>query len=164
MKREIKFRAQAIHNGEWVYGLPVHYNRDPRIEKWTMYEESGLGVDIEEETLCQFTGLYDKNGKEIYEGDIVTMMRTPEKRRKRELVRHIVTSRNVCDWVFKSLAVEVCGLLMEGHSDFDSYKFEVMGNIYDNPELAQPYTLNLREIKPRKRKNNKIDVEIKFKV
>jgi hypothetical protein len=66
--------------------------------------------------------------------------------------------------VFESLAHEVSGLMMANHSDFDSYKFEIIGNIFDNPELAQPYSLNLPERKPRRRKKDKMDVVIKFKI
>jgi hypothetical protein len=77
------------------------------------------------------------------------------------MTRHIVTCHSVCDWVFESLAKEVLGLIMANHSDFDSYRFEVIGNVFDNPELAQPYSLNLPERKPRqRRRNNNVEIEI----
>jgi len=145
----------------WVYGDLRHYNRNPHTEKWTIHDPStGLETDIDETTIGQYTGMHDRSGKEIYESDIVAMMRTPEKRQRRELVRHVVTCHNVCDWVFESLANEVLGLMMFNHSDFDSYRFEVVGNIFDNPELAQPYSLNLPESKLRKRTNKNPQIEI----
>ena len=70
MTREIKFRAKAIHDGRWVYGLPRI--RDG-IEHVIIEDSTGLGEDADKETLGQFTGLLDKNGKEIYESDIVSI-------------------------------------------------------------------------------------------
>ena len=161
MNREIEFRGKRLDNGEWLYGDLMHDNRSG----YYIYPLDSLGLFAENkvapDTLGQFTGLHDKNGKEIYEGDIVTMMRKPEKQQRRELVRHVVTCHNVCDWVFESLAKEVLGLMIANHSDFDSYRFEVIGNIFDNPELAQPYSLNLPERKPRQRRqNNNAEIEI----
>ena len=155
--RQIKFRAQDIASNKWLYGDLRHHKDDVCI-----FEQGGMnGEQVKRGTIGQFTGLHDKDGKEIYEGDIVNMMRKPEKRQRRELVRHVVTCHNACYWVFESLAYEVIGLVMANHSDLDSYKFEIIGNIFDNPELAQPYSLNLPENKHRQRKRTD-DVELEL--
>ena len=135
MNREIVFRGKRLDNDEWLYGDLMHDNQGGcyiyPLDAENLYTENKVATD----TVGQFAGLVDKKGVKIFEGDIVTMMRKPEKRRHYELVRHVVTCNNVCDWVFKSLSNDVLGLVMANHSDFDSYKFEVIGNIYDNPEL-----------------------------
>lgn len=66
MKRQIKFRGKATANGHWVYGSLIDYGdktfaiRNRKSQPW-----------VQAETVGQFTGLHDRNGKEIYEGDIV---------------------------------------------------------------------------------------------
>lgn len=123
--REILFRGKRVDNGEWVEGLFVHMNADP--EMWIPFTDEemerykghifekirGIWVKVNRETIGQFTGLFDKHGKKIFEGDIM---------------------RNAGN------VVEFCsdGFCINGDSPLAFWtKTEVVGNIYDNPELLE---------------------------
>lgn len=130
--RTIKFRGKRNHSGEWHYG---HYTQGaffhPATEDETVRHliHADILYDVDPETVGQFTGLYDKDGKEIYEGDI--------------LCRKDGGALLTVEFRHGAFGYEYCG---EFHSwagnhnftfnPFDTdVDFGIIGNIHDNPEL-----------------------------
>lgn len=127
--REIKFRAKRLDNGEWISGDLHLHTPLPHI-----HSTRGDKAKIDTDTIGQFTGLHDKNGKEIYEGDIVkwtmTQIEVTEDGGYREYDSDEIGE---VEWRKDALYVgEYCAV---GFS-YDSEDYaEVIGNIHDNPEL-----------------------------
>ena len=120
--REILFKAKRKDNGEWVEGDAIH---EP-IGMSIRHEKNGMSVrvPVDPETLCQYTGLTDKNGKKIWENDILELPGED--------------GYFVCEWQEDTARFVLNG---EGLTvDFDnywSYEVEVIGNIFDNPDLLE---------------------------
>lgn len=125
--REIKFRGRTP-SGEWVCGdlhiMTIH----PHIH--TNFCSKFI---IDSDTIGQFTGLHDKNGKEIYEGDIISRKYTIGPQccfsEGKEEINYIGFRQSECKFIV------VCA--NRHHDLYEPYNrhVEVIGNIYDNPEL-----------------------------
>lgn len=134
--REILFRGKRLDNGAWVYGC---FNHIPcgrfRNDEYCIQTIKGNGrigrlYDVDPDTVGQYTGLTDKNGKNIFDGDIVQM---PFWRSKKSglFMKGIVE--------FHNAAFSVLWEHTEYGRNFLGYidDLEVIGNIHDNPELLE---------------------------
>ena len=133
--REILFRGKRVDNGEWVYGLPYKAKYGCISSIINDDEERFL---IFPETVGQYTGLTDKNGKEIYEGDIVCT-RFPKE------CEHAGNICSLGDILFRDGMFGIEWTQWKNDTfwglrriDEDFHKeIEVIGNIHDNPELLE---------------------------
>lgn len=123
--REILFRGKTI-NENWFYGLLVNKHG-----KWYINKPgSPVSYEIQPETICQYTGLTDKNGKKIWENDILEGHlddKFPEDVTREKVIWHESgwkTEEPGCDD-------------KEYLDEFDAENFEVVGNVFDNPELLE---------------------------
>lgn len=125
--REILFKAKRIDNGEWVEGNYVHTNSGREmICDGTVY--IGINrpcmIDIDASTICQYTGLTDKNGNKIWENDIVD-----------------THNRGVGYSRLEKVIYENGGFFpISTHGwecEPDADEIEVIGNVFDNKELLE---------------------------
>ena len=109
--RKIKFRAWAKGSKEMYYSN-FKINPDGKIETYGIYDYLEL---------MQFTGLHDKNGKEIWEGDIVNLSFT----------------NGIIDYVPPQFMISCKNNIGEIHHFNFERTMDVIGNIYENPELLE---------------------------
>ena len=139
LSREIKFRAWDVENNRWIYK-----------DGYTLDELCANGYEIAEKlnvlVWLQFTGLHDKNGKEIYEGDIMKVLDRDWSDAEKDTKILIVYYRND-----RYILINKAGIEESEKSEPNIYskewyevslfreygrdKFEIIGNIYENPEL-----------------------------
>ena len=135
--REILFRGKRKDTGEWIYG---HLHKMDGYG--TGYTEYGIQVQdistsrpwsvlVDPATVGQWTGLTDKNGEKIFEGDIVR-------------ARDDVFGSPFCNGIVGKVVYEEAAFFIETQNVIDSQYlynecavYEVIGNIYDNPELMK---------------------------
>lgn len=132
--REILFKAKRIEDDEWIEGYYQKRHNFLGNEEHLIFHVDGRTVweytEIVPETLCQFTGLCDKNGNRIWENDI--------------LMTHLDESYpedatyETVEWGVAGLVAHEIGSMDRKYIDkFDLEHYEVVGNIFDNKELLQ---------------------------
>ena len=131
--REILFRGKRIDNSEWIEGYYSYAHNGYNLEKHFIQDKTtGIRIEVNPETISQYTNMKDKNGKRIFEGDIceVTVF-TCEGEDKHFLCE-------VCfeyhSFIFRNLKRSNFDIPFSDIYDF-STDVEIIGNIYDNHEL-----------------------------
>ena len=139
--REILFRGKRKDNGEWEYGdlwCNPYGKRVVCIVSPINDQGTTGGNEVIPETVGQYTGLKDKNGKRIFEGDILHIAKIADGlgnyyHLPLDCPVNVVVKWDLCEWVWETLCEN------KHHISFPDawyyYECEVVGNIYDNPEM-----------------------------
>ena len=128
MAREILFRGKRTDNGKWVEGHLIVFPKSKitKIMVWNAADLDFDAIEVRPESVGQYTGLTDKDGKKIFEGDIVNCYTFTGMNDYRRGVVH--WNEMFCGWYGKESCSLLCGL---------GEIYEVIGNIHDNPELLE---------------------------
>ena len=126
MENRYLFRAKRIDNGEWTYGY-LYGIWERKYILWGMTNNVPDMTEVDPSTICQCTGLKDKNGQKIFDGDILEAHLDdsfPE-----DVTRVSVTFENM-KWCLVQK-----GMIPDPFETGEGKYWEVIGNIFDNPEL-----------------------------
>ena len=125
MKREILFRGKRVDTGEWVEGSLI--GNDVIVGKIVEFEEDYFCTEfwykVDPETVGQFTGMTDKKGKKLFEGDVYSMG-------EKNILYVVIFDKS--QFIGKQVGNRSLAGLEYWKSDI-----EIIGNIYDNPELLK---------------------------
>ena len=131
--REILFRGKRETDGEWIFGSLVKKINSAYIicEKIVGCVVDYTEYEVDPETVCQYTGLTDKNGRKIFEGDILKRVLLPTKRIENNFRIAFVPVKSCFS------AIDLDGSNVTFISDYinRNFEIEIVGNIFDNPEL-----------------------------
>lgn len=134
MDREVLYRGKRVDNGEWIFGdlienqgrFYIYQASNITTLPWDAKNQIAVcGYEIEPETRGEYTGLKDRNGKRIFEGDVVE---TPWDGWSHGRLVHYKNG------LFKAGTTSLCSFI---GADSPEYHCEVIGNIHDNPELVE---------------------------
>lgn len=123
--REILFRGKRLDNGGWIKGNPFLPDLDKHpVQICIGTDKVRITYEVDPDTIGEYTGLTDKNGVKIFEGDIVDCYDR----------RNPAHFSGVVDYADGSFRINDGAMT---HYRWMDYECEVISNIYDNPELMQ---------------------------
>ena len=136
MEDRYLFKAKRLDNGEWVQGALFNgeshciIGQEIKFSPYTEHECKIVGHEVDRDTICQCTGLKDKNGKLIWENDIMVAHLDDDYPEDETYIRILWHGSGFC-------SKEKGRKDMQQVDEFDQEHFEVIGNIFDNPELLK---------------------------
>lgn len=139
MNEEILFRGRRLDNNEWAKGYFIKVGTKAWIITGEEFEIDKSGVPVDLDTVGQFTGLTDKNGNEIFTGDIVRVFEGEkfEFRAAEVIYRQDIGQFRYVDKLLFNTTKEPLHI-REAEFDYVSLQYtEVIGNKHDNPELLE---------------------------
>ena len=132
--REILFRGKRLDNGEWVYGLLCRvgdtYANIRRMDTEVLYS-------VLTNTIGQYTGLTDKNGKKIFEGDILKIIHKYQSPFDDDTKEYTDITTDVVFFDDEGLCFSYGKSPFLCVVDNVTAEYEVIGNIHDNPEMLE---------------------------
>lgn len=129
MEDRYLFRAKRIDNGEWVVGDLSHH-KTGRVFVKPLNGSAISTCEVDKDTICQCTGLKDKNGKLIWENDIMVAHLDDNYPEDKTYIRILWDRGRIC-------SIETGSEDIIPISKFERDHFEVCGNIFDNAELLE---------------------------
>ena len=134
MKDRYLFKAKRIDNGEWVQGY-LYGIWEKRYILWGMTNDVPNMIEVDPSTICQYTGLKDKNDKLIWENDIV------RDAHGNFYAAFYYNNYYQFSWICVKSDIFLAGAIWNLWS-FHSFEVEVIGNIFDNSDLLGINTQN----------------------
>ena len=150
--REILFRGKRLDNGEWAEGFYIshlnacHYIIPLRTGGYEAMDNSFYvhkWFEVDPSTVGQYTGLKDKNGKRIFEGDILHIAKIADAlggyyRPPLDYHVNVVVKWDLCAWMWETLCDDKRYITFP--DAWCLYECEIIGNAHDNPELLKEET------------------------